>query len=458
MSASVRHCAVVARSRCPASRQPPVASTPSSSSSAHEAMLFDTGPLIYVLLVALLNLYVGFAVARVVRSKHVGSPGGSIRLRGENSSVGSAESTGGPCVKAEPSAVDSADAERAMVAAMEQFRLVMAEHNDELSDVDRRLHEPEQEIEAVQQCAEEVKDAGERYLEERDRLLDEIEQYEGVSEAFDEVTRDVQVAVEAQAAAVFDTITKIDGMQFSEETIEETSQQLQTETGTLVDTCQELRGTIDDAIDGLASMADEERHHDDGLTGEDTGQGEPSDEQCETKLDDQDGLASRIADWCSDDSQTRGPLCMGIIDLDQFDSFISEYGPLASDRAVVAMTRLASQELEPGVSMSRYGANQLLFVFSDVDPQQATVQVERIRQQIEKTVVEHRDRPMRITVSCAVVEGRPGDAYPALLERALATLEEAKRYGRNRTFLYEGDCPAPVVPPDLDIQDKTISV
>ncbi len=48
------------------------------------------------------------------------------------------------------------------------------------------------------------------------------------------------------------------------------------------------------------------------------------------------------------------------------------------------------------------------------------------------------------------------DTPDTLLERVRTTAKEAKRYGRNRTFLYEGQYPTPVVPPNLSLPEKQI--
>jgi hypothetical protein len=45
-----------------------------------------------------------------------------------------------------------------------------------------------------------------------------------------------------------------------------------------------------------------------------------------------------------------------------------------------------------------------------------------------------------------------------LMTRTEATLREAKRYGRNRTFLHEGKYPTPVVPPNFALEEKRIEL
>jgi hypothetical protein len=35
---------------------------------------------------------------------------------------------------------------------------------------------------------------------------------------------------------------------------------------------------------------------------------------------------------------------------------------------------------------------------------------------------------------------------------------EAKRYGRNRSFVQEGEYPTPVIPPTLSVAERTIAL
>jgi hypothetical protein len=52
----------------------------------------------------------------------------------------------------------------------------------------------------------------------------------------------------------------------------------------------------------------------------------------------------------------------------------------------------------------------------------------------------------------------PKDASESLLERAETAIREAKRYGRNRTFIHDGKFPTPVVPPNFTLQERQIEL
>ena len=101
---------------------------------------------------------------------------------------------------------------------------------------------------------------------------------------------------------------------------------------------------------------------------------------------------------------------------------------------------------------------QMVLLLHHMAVNDAAELVERIRQTIEKTTFERYGLELQVTVSGGVIVAREGERGDQLLERLRATLEEAKRYGRNRTFLCEEDCPNPVVPPAMTIEEQTASI
>ena len=96
-------------------------------------------------------------------------------------------------------------------------------------------------------------------------------------------------------------------------------------------------------------------------------------------------------------------------------------------------------------------------LFPDMPAREATGVV-GIRQQVEATQFRRDASSISVTVSCEVAESASHDTQAVLFERVEATLQEAKGYGRNRTFLHDGKFPAPVVPPVLPVETRTLAV
>ena len=100
---------------------------------------------------------------------------------------------------------------------------------------------------------------------------------------------------------------------------------------------------------------------------------------------------------------------------------------------------------------SGFRARDFLFLFPDADVHYAAGVAERIRQMIEATPIDYHKRRIRLTISCAVVAAAAQETPASLCDRADAALSDAKRYGRNKTFSYDGDYAAPVAAPNLTL-------
>ena len=97
-------------------------------------------------------------------------------------------------------------------------------------------------------------------------------------------------------------------------------------------------------------------------------------------------------------------------------------------------------------------------MFPDSDLRATTNAVERLRQIVELACFVYKNSEIRITVSCGVTEAVGEDTPDSVMARAEATLMEAKRYGRNRTFIHEGKYPTPVVPPKFPIEQRRMTL
>jgi diguanylate cyclase (GGDEF)-like protein len=122
------------------------------------------------------------------------------------------------------------------------------------------------------------------------------------------------------------------------------------------------------------------------------------------------------------------------------------------------IARLLTAETRNHLLIARFSGQRFLLLFPEVDFRFAVNVIERVRQAIEMARLEYRNEEIRITVSCAVTEITKEDTADTLYARAKATLQESKRYGRNRSFVHEGRFPTPVVPPNFALEAKCITI
>jgi diguanylate cyclase (GGDEF)-like protein len=151
-------------------------------------------------------------------------------------------------------------------------------------------------------------------------------------------------------------------------------------------------------------------------------------------------------------------LCVAMIDIDGLAETNSRFGYRAGNEILKAIGKLLEADRAENVHVARFSGQRFLLMFSDVDTASATGTVERYRQTIAKASFEHQDTHIGVTVSCALARSGADDSPSSLLLRTEAVLREAKRYGRNRTFLCEGKYPKPVAPSEMAIEPIKISV
>jgi len=160
--------------------------------------------------------------------------------------------------------------------------------------------------------------------------------------------------------------------------------------------------------------------------------------------------------WASVTDHTR--LCVATIDIDRLVETNAQFGYRAGNAILKAIANLLEANRADNIQVARFSGQRFLVMFSDVDRAVMMDTIERCRQTIEKARFEYKGSDIRVTVSCALACGKNDDSPSSLLLRLESALREAKRYGRNRTFIHDGKYPMPVAPPDLQTEPHQISI
>ena len=170
------------------------------------------------------------------------------------------------------------------------------------------------------------------------------------------------------------------------------------------------------------------------------------------------GLEVGLAEhWLRDPHRVRA-LCVAMFDIDGMAGINQAHGHRAGDDILRALAGVFRNELRQEMTVGRFAGEKFCLVMPDIDVRFATNLVERIRQTLELTQFVRGASPIRLTTSSGITESTAEDTARSLFDRADAALREAKRYGRNRTFLHEGKYPTPVIPPNFSLEEKQISI
>ncbi|GAB6166905.1 hypothetical protein JCM19992_29050 [Thermostilla marina] len=170
------------------------------------------------------------------------------------------------------------------------------------------------------------------------------------------------------------------------------------------------------------------------------------------------GLEVFLDQWRRDHQQSLRRLTVAGIDLDRFSRINDRYGQAAGNRFLRAFARTIREHLPEQYFLARTGGQRFFILFPEADGRTAIQEIEKLRQTIESAVFRLDGETIQMTISGAVTEATPDDTVSMLYERIEATLQEAKRYGRNRTFQHDGSFPSPVVPSNVQVPDLEIDI
>ena len=134
-----------------------------------------------------------------------------------------------------------------------------------------------------------------------------------------------------------------------------------------------------------------------------------------------------------------GVFSFAMLDLDHFKSVNDTRGHAAGDAALRSLCGvLNSSGLRSTDFFGRIGGEEFAIVLAETTLQGAVETAERVRVNLENTVVLHEGSEFFITASIGISQYRDGDTRESLLNRADQAMYRAKESGRNRICLERG--------------------
>jgi len=127
------------------------------------------------------------------------------------------------------------------------------------------------------------------------------------------------------------------------------------------------------------------------------------------------------------------PLCAMMLDIDHFKHINDTHGHLTGDSVLKSLAATLKNALRGSDILCRYGGEEFLIVLPETGIEETTLLAERLRQQIEQSVLHTQDRKkLNVTISIGVVGHQAEESYEHLIARADQALYKAKESGRNR--------------------------
>lgn len=126
------------------------------------------------------------------------------------------------------------------------------------------------------------------------------------------------------------------------------------------------------------------------------------------------------------------PLCMIMIDIDNFKHLNDTRGHAAGDRALRAIVCKIKSTLRSQDLLARTGGEEFAILLPGATATEGMTAAERVRKTIEELEIPFDGGPIRLTISAGVaqLDSACGD-WEGLMRRADSAMYDAKKYGRN---------------------------
>jgi diguanylate cyclase (GGDEF)-like protein len=132
-------------------------------------------------------------------------------------------------------------------------------------------------------------------------------------------------------------------------------------------------------------------------------------------------------------NQTKTPVCVALIDLDHFKTINDTYGHVAGDEVLREAARRLASAIRSTDAIGRYGGEEFLIVFNDMDQERGQAICEMVRRALCERPVAWEGKELTMTCSIGVASATTSQSpVPTLVSIADHAMYTAKMEGRNR--------------------------
>jgi diguanylate cyclase len=129
------------------------------------------------------------------------------------------------------------------------------------------------------------------------------------------------------------------------------------------------------------------------------------------------------------------PLCVALLDLDNFKRLNDTYGHLAGDNALRHLVKVVKDTLRSMDVIARFGGEEFLILLPETGVEPAASAMVRVQRELTKHFFLHENEKMLITFSCGVALRHQNEDQASLMARADRAMYRAKASGKNRVII-----------------------
>jgi diguanylate cyclase (GGDEF)-like protein len=172
------------------------------------------------------------------------------------------------------------------------------------------------------------------------------------------------------------------------------------------------------------------------------------------------GLESLLAELLQQDPSRKRLVSGAFIEIDRLGKLNERLGVQQSDLVIRAFAKVVEGVIrcDRGDRVARVAGPTILVLLTDAGVAGGKSAAERIRQTVEAATFQSRREEFTLAANCAVCDFMCDDTVPDLLARLRAGIVEAKRGGRNRTAIDEGQGPVLFDAQPIQVRAQTIQV
>jgi diguanylate cyclase len=149
------------------------------------------------------------------------------------------------------------------------------------------------------------------------------------------------------------------------------------------------------------------------------------------------GLEETIDRELARAKRRNSPMCLGLIDLDNFKRLNDTYGHQTGDEALVHLAQVARRCMRPNDTLARYGGEEFVILLPDTDLEGAVAAITRLQRSLTRNFFLCENEKLLITFSAGVAQFAEGEGRDQAIARADAAMYKAKQTGKNRVIAAE---------------------
>jgi len=130
--------------------------------------------------------------------------------------------------------------------------------------------------------------------------------------------------------------------------------------------------------------------------------------------------------------RTRRPMCVSMLDLDNFKKLNDTHGHSAGDAALVHLAKVIRRTVRPTDVIARYGGEEFVIILPDTDLETAAAVTVRLQRELTKRFFLHENERLLVTFSAGVAQRQPDETEESLIQRADQAMYQAKVQGKNQ--------------------------